>query len=346
MTARPPRPSALSTFAIGSLPHTQLELAMQVGLSLDVPTLPQLPRGEPAEFMLPQALEGLPGLRFDAEGRTTVDLQVWEKGAPDFGRRLDAAMAGEGLAAFEPSGSACRAWKPFLWEIENRRATFAKAQVAGPLTSAWATALSDGTPVGGIPELSLQIHRLVLARALAMAAALRSTGVTPIIFLDEPGLYTFNPRSPTHAVELRELDFVAAALRREGALVGVHCCGNTDWASVARLDIDFISADARLSLGAILAATPAFDEYLARGGWLGLGIIPTSSTTRAPVTDLVATALALLGDRRPSVLARTVISPACGLAMRTVAESEQTLEDLREAQTLLRLAVGRNSRIH
>src|SRR3954452_1747003 len=117
----------LATFAIGSLPHTQQELALQQALRLDIPTLPQLPREDPAEFMLPQALEGLPGLRYDKDGRTSIDAAEWRKGAGAFGDRLERALGGEGLEGFEPSGPFCRAWKPFLWEIEQRKATFAKA---------------------------------------------------------------------------------------------------------------------------------------------------------------------------------------------------------------------------
>lgn len=334
--SRLPRPPALSTFAIGSLPHTQLELALQVAFQLDIPTLPQLPRTGAAEFMLPQALDGLPGVVWDTDGRTTIVRDQWERSSRRFNQQLDSALKGHGLAAFEPGPTSCRAWKPFLWEVENRKSPFAKAQIAGPVTTLWATTLSDGTPAADVLEVSSQIHRLVLARSLAMTAALKATGTTPIIFLDEPGLFAFDGSRPTHAIELRQLGVVAATLKRAGALVGVHCCGNTNWGEVAKLDLDFISADARLSLASILDAAPAFDEYLARGGWLGLGIVPTSMVTREPITDQVAAALTVLGDKRASVLARTMLSPACGLALRTVADSERILEEVREAQALLR----------
>jgi hypothetical protein len=288
--------------------------------------------------MLPQALEGLPGLQVDADGRTTVDRKAWEAGSRALAERLGRALEGTGVASFEPSAASCCAWKPFLWEVENRKVAFAKAQIAGPLTSTWATTLTDGTPVREVPELSLQMHRLVLARALAMVAALKTTGTTPLLFLDEPGLFAFDVKRPTHVIELRELGIVASELRQAGALVGVHCCGNTDWASLCRLNLDFISADARLSLAGILAASPAVEEYLARGGWLALGIIPTGSSQREPVMDLAAVALTIMGERRQSILARAVLSPACGLALRSVAESESTYEDLREAQRLIRKA--------
>ena len=313
---------------------------MQQALALDVPTLPQLPREDPAEFMLPEALAGLPGLSFDREGRTTVDPVAWASGAKEFGRRLDAALGGDGLATFEPPGSSCRAWKPFLWEIEQRKAPFAKAQVAGPLTTLWASSLADGRPLSAVPGLGAQIVRLVVARALAMTAAIKSTGATPILFLDEPGLYAFDKRIPTHVVELQELSFAIQALRKAGAIVGLHCCSNTNWAMILGLEFDIVSADTRLSLAPMLGTGAVLDTYLARGGWLGLGIIPTNSALRPPVEDVVAEALTTMGDKRRAILARSVLSPACGLALRSVAEVEQIFDELHVAQQLIRANAG------
>jgi len=90
----------LATTGIGSLPHTQLELALQQAFQVDVPYLPQLPRNRSAEFMIPQALDGLPGLRWDEEGQCRVNLNEWRRGAPALDRRLDRALAGTDLDEF------------------------------------------------------------------------------------------------------------------------------------------------------------------------------------------------------------------------------------------------------
>ncbi len=332
----PSHPAPLSTAAIGSLPHTQLELALQLALRLDVPTLPQLPRADAAEYMLPQALDGLPGLISEADGRTAIDPARWQAGAGALAEKLDRALEGEGLEAFEPGETSCRAWKPFVWEVEARHPAFAKVQVTGPLTASWATTLTDGAPLSTRPAIAAQVVRLVLARALAMTRALAGAGTRPILFLDEPGLYAFDRNRPAHRVELQELTFAATALRQAGALVGVHCCGNTDWSALFELPLDFVSADARLSLASELAAGSSLDAFLARGGRLALGIIPTNVAERMPVEDLVASALALMGDKRAAILSRSILTPACGLALRTVAETEQVFDDLAQAQRLLR----------
>lgn len=333
---QPPRPPPLATLAVGSLPHTQLELAMQQALSLDVLTLPQLPRCAPSEFMLPQALDGLPGLSSDGEGRTTVDPAAFSQGAPAFREKLERALRGEGLAAFEPTGTSCRAWRPFLWEIEQRRLPYAKAQLAGPFTARWATNLADGRALEEAPEIESQVVPLITARALAMAAAIRDRGATPLVFLDEPGLFAFDVRRPSHRVEIQELRFIATALRREGAVTGLHCCGNTDWETVLDLGFDCVAVDARLSLKPLLATGNALNSFLVRGGQIVLGIVPTGTAERVEPETLVSEALAAVGERQAALLGRTLLSPACGLATRTVAESQRIYGDLSTAQRLLR----------
>lgn len=341
---RPTRPAALSTVAVGSLPHTQLELAMQQAFRVDVPTLPQLPRCSPSELMLPQALEGLPGMRFDSEGNTRIDVATWERGARELDERLDRALEGdpEALESFEPDAAFCRAWRPFLWEVEQRGLPFAKAQITGPLTARWASQLEDGRPLSEQPELEAQILKLVTARALAMSRALSDRGAQPLIFLDEPGLYAFDRRRPSHSVQLDQLRFVFTALKRAGSTTGLHCCSNTDWERVLALSPDLLAVDVRLSLNAILSAGAALNTFLVGGGTLALGIVPTHSTERVEPEELVAGLLAMLGERRGPVLSRALLSPACGLALRTVAESQAIHEDLAAVQHLLAGSIARS----
>jgi hypothetical protein len=51
---------------MGIMPHADLERALDVALSLDIPFWPQLPRVSYFEDMYVQALEHFPGVRIDA----------------------------------------------------------------------------------------------------------------------------------------------------------------------------------------------------------------------------------------------------------------------------------------
>jgi methionine synthase II (cobalamin-independent) len=335
-----------ATTAIGSLPHTQLELGLQAALALDIPFLPQLPVGRPSEFMIPQALEGLPGVRWDNEGLCTVDLEAWEAGRADFEARLDAALASGALEAFEPSLENCRAWRPFLWEVEHRKLAFAKAQLAGPFTVRSVARTSAGQAALDVPGLDASIFRLVLARALAMVKALRRAGTTPLFFLDEPGLYAFERANPRHLLAMQELRLLVVALQREGALVGVHCCSNTEWANLLDAGLDVLALDVRLSLDALLEESGAFARFLDSGATLSLGIIPTDLASTYRVEEMVDAVEVSLkaalppGHTFPRVGTQVLLTPACGLAMRSVVDAEHILEQLKEAQRRLQEALG------
>ncbi len=329
----PPR----ATTAIGSLPHTQGELGLQLALQLDVPFLPELPQANPGEFMMASALEGFPGLEFDAMGMCTVDRRAWEAGAVAFGVRLDAALASGDVSSFEPSPSVRRAWLPFLWEVRNRKLALAKAQLAGPATVRWGTQLSTGGAVVDDSAVDKQVFRLLLARCLAMVKALRAAGTTPLFYLDEPGLYALDTTDGRHLLMLQELRLLVVALQREGALVGLHCCGNTHWEALLSLGLDLLSFDVRLSLDAVLDVPGPLEAFLSGGGALSLGIVPTNLGEEADVQELVSAAEAslqsVLGEARAqAVLERSVLTPACGLALRSVLDAERTVEELRLAQ--------------
>lgn len=336
-----------ATTGIGSLPHTQLELALQAALHHDVPFLPQLPAGNASELMIPQALAGLPGLSFDAEGLCTVDLPTWEREGEAFRARVEAGLTSLELGPWEPPAQSCRAWQPFLWEIEHRKLPFAKVQLAGPATVRAVARTSAGQPTSGVPALDQSIFRLLTARTLAMARAVRRAGATPIVFLDEPGLYLFSRADVRGVMQAQELRMLVAALQAQGALVGLHCCSNTDWGLVLDLGLDVVSLDARLSLDAVLEDQAAFWRFLAQGSTLSLGIVPTDLKSTWSLDELVESVEASLRATTPrgmsfeGVLARCLLTPACGLGMRTVRDAEEIVDQVRRAQRRLRaIAAG------
>jgi hypothetical protein len=332
---------ACATTGIGSLPHTQVELGLQAALALDIPFCPQLPQRHPSEFMIPAALEGLPGLHYDEEGMCTVDLPTWEAGRAAFEARLEEALASGQLEAFEPTLEGCRAWRPFLWEVENRKLALAKAQLAGPFTVRSVARTSEGGATLDVPGLDQAMYRLVMARSLAMVKALRRANTTPVFFLDEPGLYAFERSRPRHLLALQELRLLVLALHREGALVGIHCCGNTDWGALLEVQPDVLSLDVRLSLDAMLEETEALARFLDSGATLSLGIIPTDLTSTYDATELAESVEASLRAALPQgrsftqVLSHVLLTPACGLAMRSVVDAERILGELRAAQRSL-----------
>ncbi len=333
----PLRIEPLATTGIGSLPHAQVEPALAQAFSVDIPYLPQLPRRDPAETMVFQTLDGLPGLRRGEDGRCTVRLDLWRREVAAFGRKLDRALSRREPSPFEPQVGSWRAWRPFLAELSSREVRLAKAQVCGPVTCLWSLRLDDGRPAAAEPDLARQIVSMVLARALALTRAVSAAGAAPIVFLDEPGLVSLDPRNPQHGLRLSELRRVTGALSKEGARVGIHCCGGTLGSVLLSLGAAYLSFDARLSLAALLAEKAAFAKFLEEGGRLALGITAADGGAAAGHEILAALGAA---DPDEKVLGQCLLTPACGLASGSPAESQRAFADLDAARTVLRGALG------
>lgn len=266
-----------ATTGVGSLPYLAAAPALALSLDQEVPFLPELPRFDPDEFMIPAALCG------------------FDSGVPDL-----------------------HVLRRFLEVLPAPRVI--KVQMVGPTTLiAWG---EFGEPARVLDWL----HR----RARDTLQAVRVAGHDALFVIDEPGLVTSPPIGLPGLVQV---------LRQEGARVGLHCCGNTDWGAVLDLGLDYVSLDARLSLDALLEQGPRWRRFVEGGGALILGIIPTSPGATCEVGELCDSVEASLRATTPDfevLLARSLVSPACGLGLHSVAEAERITAEVRQAQALLR----------
>jgi hypothetical protein len=346
------------TTAIGSLPHHNVDAALQVAFSTSIPFLPQIPIRNPWEYMLAQALEGLPGLQAESDGTVTLNLAVWESRSAKLDQELTHAFerANSDFAAFEafePSPAVSSSWQPFVWELEEREVKKAKIQIAGPLTSQWSVRTKDGQTLDRNPEVAMQIYRLVLARALSMTRRLQASGIQPLLYIDEPGLYGLMASSTKFHLGLQELKLMVQTLKKDGVEVGLHCCSNTDWDAVLGLGIHVLSIDTALSLRALLtpARMPVIEDFALQGGRLSLGVIPTArssvlhSLEPEPIFSDLLSAFQASGARPElvrQILSQAIYTPACGLALHSVSDADLALELLHEFRDFCETSFKRN----
>jgi hypothetical protein len=333
-----------ATCGIGSLPHHNIDAALEYAFRFDIPFLPQIPMRNPWEFSLPQGLDGIPGIRVESDGSVLLDSSVWVGRAKAFDEKLshafDQAMHASAFEAFEPSAATSSSWQPFLWELQERGTVIAKIQTVGPLTAQWSMRSTDGKRLDQHPDISNQIFRLVLARALGMARRLISIGVTPILYLDEPALFIFSPENAAHLLGLAQLKVLVQTLQKEGVAVGLHCCSNTKWEALGQLGLDFLSFDTTLSLASLLESHRWVGQFIAGGGRLSLGVVPTTDGGSAlaalkgrELHAAVAQALSdALGPQAQTALAQALWTPACGLALHTPKDAEHVLTLLSDAR--------------
>src|ERR1041385_4562090 len=99
-----------NTTCIGSLPHHNMDVALDFSFRVGIPFLPQIPLRNSWEYMLPQALEGLPGLLADADGTVQLNAEIWQSRRKEFDSQLQLAFSRSGsrpsdaieLEPFEP----------------------------------------------------------------------------------------------------------------------------------------------------------------------------------------------------------------------------------------------------
>ncbi len=332
------------TTGIGSLPHRSIDAALDQAFRVDLPFLPQLPQRDAREFMLAQALEGVPGVIHDEAGLVLLDLEQWKKGAAEYDQKLHRAFEKDDLTPFLPSATYLAALEPFLARVKKEGRKIAKVQIAGPLTVQWTLRTADGKMP---PSLALtHVTRTILARSLALADAVKAAGAQPVVFIDEPGLYAFSRMQPNHIVMLQELRINLMALKKRGAKVGLHCCSDADWGAIMGLGLDVLAIDARLSLPSLLKAGEALVTFVSMGGRLALGVIPTDRGTSPMVPELLeemSQRLSNLEQYFPTrasileaILGRSLLTPACGLAFLAEDEASGVIDELSSFRDLYR----------
>ena len=326
---------------IGSLPHTRAAEAVEAVFSScpDLPYWPQLPKVSTREGMNEQAAAGLPGLVVEEGGRLrVVQDEAFLAGvenllaAYEVGDSSVAALGRESAAAFEA----------FIARLRSRRLKEAKGQVAGPITVGMAILGEDGNPILYDDTLREVLTKFLHLRVKWQAREIAAAGADPVIFVDEPFLSSFGtPFFGWSAARVREtLESVTSA----AAVAGSHCCSNTDWSILLSGRLAVVSFDAFEFADNFLAYRDALAPFLARGGNLAWGIVPTDPDLLRPlsVAALRERLLGLvkkveaLGFKRDQVLRQSLITPACGLGTRDLPTAARALELVRDLAAGLR----------
>jgi hypothetical protein len=327
----------LAATGIGSVPFTDPEEAAALILTHlpEVPFWPQLVRLGFQEDMVAQGVRGLPGLRLDEVTRTvkTDPDQPRELALADFYEAVwldDLSPFGLDLKEAQGFYTLCR-----LAAAAAHRPPALKGQVVGPVTFAGMVKDEPGKPILYDRELT-QAASLGLARKAAwQAAKFRELGKEAIVFFDEPILTGFGsaffPISREEVVTI--LTDTLDAVRQPGpVLIGIHCCGNTDWSLLLKLPIDILSFDSYGYFDSLLLYDGHLEDFLARGGWLAWGLVPTGDELSREDEDSLwarfnsqVQQAAARGLDQHRLLSQALLTPACGLGYLSPDTAAQAL---------------------
>ncbi len=294
---------------IGSVPFKDPKEACEIilGNFPSIPFWPQLPKITFRENMYSQYSEKMPGIVLD-EARRTIHVDS-AKAASGIEKVYGKYLEGD-VGFFGISESYARGLYEFLGRGKEMAgaAKFIKGHVTGPISFALMLTDQDKKPVLYDKDLFEVLTKVLVMKVKWQVRQLKEISSNIIIFLDEPYLVSLGSSyvniDPKAA--FAGLDEVVAAVKSEGALAGLHCCGNTDWPQLLKRDIDIINFDAYNFTKEFLLYKNELKDFFAKGGTVAWGMVPSDASIDKETARDLASKL-----KHASGIS-SIVTPSCG----------------------------------
>ncbi len=259
----------LLTTGMGILPHKDMERAMALAMSVDIPFWPQLPRMNYYEDMYVQASENFPGIVLEPENRR-ISFQT-EK----FYAELENALLNlENEDFFRMSPQFSATYHRFLsYDLSSYISI--RGQLEGPVSFGLNVLDQDKKPMIFNDEVRSILFDFMARKANVQLRELKEKNPRAFLFIDEPGLqYIFSSISG-YTDEMARRDFAGFFEQIESPR-GIHLCGNPDWDFLLNLDIDILSFNAYNCGEIFVKYRASIKRFLNKGGMLGWGLVPAN----------------------------------------------------------------------
>ncbi|MDD5189788.1 MAG: methionine synthase [Dehalococcoidales bacterium] len=322
--------NCLTTFH-GSLPHKDADKACQLVAKYlpDLPAFPQLSKRAYRENMYAQCSEGFPGI-------VVTDDKIYVDSKQDLTGQLAQFytdyMAND-ISRYGISYEYGAGFHTFL-KMKGLKPRAVKGHITGPVT--WGLTVPDVEGKGILYDETLGdvVPKFLRLKAAWIERELCKMNPNTIMFVDEPYLTAFGSVGMQLTKE-QVIDCLEETYRGIKGLKGTHCCGNTDWAILLQTSVDIISFDTYNFAESLAIYPQEVKNFLARGGCIAWGIVPTDAETVNKETvhslkDRLEAALALFtrkGIPINQLLEQGLITPACGLGpISSEAAAERALQ--------------------
>ncbi|MFA6320973.1 MAG: hypothetical protein WCY36_03860 [Candidatus Omnitrophota bacterium] len=308
---------------IGSVPFKDAQTACDIILKNfpAIPFWPQLARKGFLENMYVQFSEKLPGLILDDKNKK-IEIDA-EKAAAGIESVYERYLADD-VEFFKISENYAAGFYEFLRMCSGGlppTVKFVKGHITGPISYALSLTTQDKKSILYDTDMYEVLTKVLVMKARWQIRKLKSCFPKVIIFIDEPSLVSIGSSyvniNPETAFE--KLDELIKAIKDEGALCGLHCCGNTDWPLLLKRDIDILSFDAYNFTKEMLLYSAELKEFFRRGSALAWGVVPTGSDaikveTAESIADKLRVALNILPDKGiEKDSASCLVTPSCGV---------------------------------
>lgn len=274
-----------STTAMGIMPHRNVDRALELALSLDIPFWPQLPNVSICEDMYIQVSQNFPGIAvdFDKE-RLVFNTARFEQELDEYFMKMDCPET------FALTKEYSTVFHGFLSkELQDYKAI--RGQVIGPVSFGFKVLDERLKPIIYNDEARAVLFDFIQKKANVQYQELKKRNSNAFVWLDEPGLgYTFSGLSGYNEQQAKEdyHDFLGGLESPKG----LHLCADVNLPYLLELGVEILSFDAYQIEFMPKEYASSVAEFLQSGGVISWGIIPTESTTLATQTpETLATIL-------------------------------------------------------
>jgi len=302
------------TTAMGIMPHTDVERALKVALSLDIPFWPQLPKLSYFEDMYVQALEHFPGVRIDiVKQRIFFDLSHFCEELPSYFEKA------EDLQTFALTKEFSLVYHRFLEEDLSHYSAI-RGQMISPISLGLKVLDQEQKPIIYHDEVREILFDFIQKKVNRQYQELKTKNPNAFVWVDDPGLeLIFTAFSGYNEVQAKgDLDQFLEGL--EGPR-GLHLCAKPDWDFLLKSKLDILSFDS-FNCGVVIINYPSLINFLNREGTISWGIVPTYTELleRETIDSLMERletfwdGLSQKGVDRGRLLRRSLLAPAtCNL---------------------------------
>ena len=262
---------------MGIMPHTDIEKALRLSLSLDIPFWPQLPNINFYEDMYAQVSQNFPGITVDPEDkRISFDTAGFERELAGYSQKMDEPDI------FTISRDYSVVYHKFLAnELEGYHAI--RGQLTGPVSFGFKILDEGNKPIIYNDETRTILFDFIQRKANIQYRELKERNHNAFVWLDEPGLgCVFSGLSGYNDVQARK-DYGDFMDGLEGPKA-LHLCAKVNLPYLLGLGIELLSFDAYQLEFMPKGYTSTVAEFLRSGGVISWGIVPTDSSSRAKET--------------------------------------------------------------
>lgn len=293
------------TTAMGIMPHTDIERALELALGLDIPFWPQLPNVSFHEDMYAQTSVNFPGVKVDLVGqRVDFDSSRFEDELADYSEKMDQSH----IFALDREHSVV--YHQFL-NLELSGYAAIRGQLTGPVSFGFKVVDENKKPIIYNEEVKTILFDFIQRKANVQYRELRARNGNAFVWVDEPGLgWVFSGLSGYDDVRAKR-DYQAFVAGLEG-VKALHLCANVNPIYLLELGLDILSFDAYQMEFLPKGYTAAIAGFLNNGGIISWGIVPTDSSSLG-AESVGSLAQRLLGYWE-------VLSENSGLPLKLIAE--------------------------